>query len=136
LFCVGISERFGLQISFAPVEEDDFDFVATWLSGETQHFCPVQLKEVAPEDLNSMHSINDVLKSLRKYSNLRDVTIVIRLNRSMRFEPASLKMPSSLAIGGLWVLGSISDDQSKWAVWGDFMAAGAVTVGTVFSYPV
>ena len=136
LFCVGISERFGLQIRFAPVEDEDFDFVATWLAEETQHFCTVQLKEVAPEDLNPVSSIDDALKALSKYSNAHDLTVAIRLSRATQFDPTSICVPNNLAFGGLWVFGCVSEDQSKWAVWGDFMAAAVGPVaGTAFDYP-
>ena len=136
LFCVGLSERFGLQIKFAPVEDEDFDFVATWLAEETQHFCAVQLKEVAPEDLNPASSIDDALSSISKYSNPHDLTVAIRVNRTTRFDPALICVPNDLTLGGLWMFGCIAEDQSKWAVWGDFMTprVGPV-VGTAFEYP-
>ena len=136
LLCVGISERFGLPIRFAPVEEEDFDFVATWSADQTQRYCPVQLKEVAPEDLNHKSSIDDVLKTLSKYSNAIDLTIAIKINRTSRFDPTSVKVPKNLKLRGLWIFASIADDQSKWAVWGDFMAAGKEPFGTNFDYPV
>lgn len=136
LFCVGISERFGLQIGMAPVEDEDFDFVATWVADETQHFCTVQLKEVAPEDLNPSSSIENVSQALNKYSNPNDLTVAIRPNRATRFDPSSIHIPKSLALGGLWVFGCISEDQSKWAVWGDFVVAGDGPVAaTIFDYP-
>lgn len=136
LFCVGISERFELQIRFAPVEDEDFDFVATWSADQSQHFCPVQLKEVAPHDLNPTSAIEDVLKSLSKYSAAHDLTVAVRLNRAVLFEPVSISVPENLRLGGLWVFGCVSPDQLKWAVWGDFMAADIAPFGTVFDYPI
>ncbi|MEZ5852952.1 MAG: hypothetical protein R3D68_20145 [Hyphomicrobiaceae bacterium] len=135
LFCVGIGERCGLQIRFAPVEDEDFDFVSTWSAGESRHFCCVQLKELVPDDLNRKASIEDVLKTLSKYQNATDLTIAIRLNRDISFDPASLKLPEQLKLGGLWVFGSVSEDQSRWAVWGDFASAVPEPFGTVFEYP-
>lgn len=136
LFCVGIGERLGLQVGLAPVEDEDFDFVATCSTDQTQHYCPVQLKEVAPGDLNPSSSINDAMKSLPKYGRARDLTIAIRLNRTTSFDPASIVAPGNLSIGGLWVFGCVSDDQSSWAIWGDFMKVASVPFGTVFEYPV
>lgn len=135
LFCIGMSERLGLPIRFAPVEDEDFDFVATCSIEQTLCFCPIQLKEVPPEDLNPTSSIDDVLNSLPKYSNARDLTIAIRLNRAIRFDSALVAVAEDLAIGGLWVFGCISPDQSRWALWGDFMANGTDPLGTVFDYP-
>ena len=135
LFCLGMSERLGLQVRFAPVEEGDFDFVASWSLDDVVHYCPVQLKEVVPEDMNSNASIEVVLESLKKYSDSKDVTVAIRLNNSARFDPAALKVPTTLAIGGMWVFGSVSRDQSKWALWGDFLRPGAVPFGIGFDYP-
>lgn len=135
LFCVGISEKFNIQVRFAPVEDDDFDFVATCVADDIQHFVPVQLKEVAPDDLNPNSSILDILETLSKYSNPRDLIIAIRLNRAIRFDPALIRVPESLRFGGLWVYGCISEDQSKWAIWGDFMATSVVLAGTAFDYP-
>lgn len=136
LFCVGISERLGLQIKMAPVEDEDFDFVATWVVDETQHFCTVQLKEVAPEDLNPSSSIENVFQALNKYPSAHELTVAIRLNRTTRFDPSSIRIPKDLALGGLWLFGCISEDQSKWAIWGDFVFAGDEPVaGTIFDYP-
>ena len=135
LLCVGISKRFGYQIRFAPTEDEDFDFVATWSTSDTRHICRVQLKEVAPEDLNPKSSIDDVLDSLAKYADPRDLTVAIRLNRTARFEPTSFAVPTNLAPGGLWVYGCVSKDHSKWAVWGDFVPANGGAFETVFEYP-
>ena len=123
LLCVGIGERFGVQVRLSPTEDEDFDFVATWSTNDKQHICPVQLKEVAPEDLNPKSSISGVLASLAKYPDARELTVAIRLSQTAHFEPSSLTVPTNLTLGGLWVFGCVSEDQSKWAVWGDFAGA-------------
>lgn len=134
LFCVGMSKLLGVPVRFAPVEAEDFDFVATWRVGDTQHCCPVQLKEMVPEDLNSDQSIDDLFKSLSKYSSIQDLTVAIRWNRSGRFDPGLLKQPQEIKLRGLWVFGCVSDDQSKWALWGDF-AKEQTAVGIAYDYP-
>ena len=79
--------------------------------------------------------MSDVLNALSKYSKALDLTIAIKLNRASQFDPSSVNVPD-LKFGGLWVFASITDDQSKWAVWGDFLAEGAEPFGTTFDYPV
>ena len=135
LFCVGIGERIGVQVRLSPTEDEDFDFVTTWEANDTQHICTVQLKEVAPEDLNPKSSIADALNSLKNRPDARDLTVAIRLSRTTSFDPASLVVPINFPFGGLWVFGCVSEDQSKWAIWGDFMGANVTPIGTVFEYP-
>lgn len=135
LFCVGMSAIISAHVRFAPVEDEDFDFVATWWTDNTQFFCPVQLKEIVPEDLVSTLTIDDLLKKLSKYSDIRNLTVAIRLNRTSHFDPASLLMPKEISLGGLWVFGSTSADQSKWAIWGDFAGERSDVSGTAYDYP-
>jgi len=136
LFCVGMSERLGLPIRFAPVEESDFDFVAACYADEIWHFLPVQLKECVPEDRNANGSVDSILAAtLRKYSDLSEITVALRFNRETRFEPEKLVLPDGIELGGLWVFGCVSADKSKWAIWGDFAARESAPVGIVFDYP-
>lgn len=117
IFCVGISERFGFDVRFAPVENQDFDFIATWLDGDaTRHCSPVQLKEVAPPHLNAVASIQEVVDSLTRYADSADVTVAIKINRPGRFDPTELKVPVNLRIGGLWIFASVSADQSEFGL--------------------
>jgi len=135
LFCVGISERIGFDVWFAPVEEQDFDFVATWLDSERmRHYCPVQLKEVVPPHLNAGATIKAVVDSLARYPDSVDVTVAIKINRPGRFDPAELKLPANLRIGGLWIFGGLSADQSEFGLWGDFLNQAEAPFGTRFSF--
>lgn len=136
LFCVGMDDRFNLGVRFAATEDEDFDFVATWRIDDVQHFCPVQLKEVAPEDLNPQSSMEDVLRSLAKYRDQRDLTIAIRLSRTTsNFDPVLLDVPKHFSFAQLWMFGCVSVDQSTWAVWGDFMDISRRPIMTTFQYP-
>lgn len=135
LFCVGMSARLGLPILMAPVEDQDFDFVATWSTDDTQHFCPVQLKELPPDDLNGAVSWEDLLNKLSKYSNSSDLTVVVRWNRNGPFDPAAVVVPGEIKLGGLWVFGCISADSSTWALWGDFARPERNQIGIAFDYP-
>tara|TARA_R110000787_G_scaffold272069_2_gene379458 strand:+ start:12736 stop:13323 length:588 start_codon:yes stop_codon:yes gene_type:complete len=134
LFCAGMSECIGQQVWMAAAEDQDHDFIASWTSSGARHFCPVQLKEVVPEDLNADSSIEAVIDKLHRYSDSFDLTVAIKLGRNMRFDPSELKVPDDLTIGELWVFGAVESSQSAWALWGNFLA-GPVSEGRVFSYP-
>lgn len=135
LFCVGRSHVLETEVRFAPVEDQDHDFVATWRANDTQHYCPVQLKEVAPLHLNPNASVQGVLDKLTKYADSSDVAVAIKFNQRGRFDPAAIRIPDNLAIGTLWVFGATNEDQSEFALWGDFLATGAETMGIRFPYP-
>ncbi|MDP3421691.1 MAG: hypothetical protein Q8S10_12305 [Thiobacillus sp.] len=132
LFCYGMGQRIGQPVFLSRGESQDYDFIATWVVGETQHFAPVQLKEVVPTDLNATASIESVIRSLTKYVDSTDLTVAIHLNQQVRFDPRMLVVPT-LPIAALWVFGSISPDQSEWGLWGNFLEEPE---GTRFAYPV
>ena len=135
LFCVGMSRNLETDVWFAPVEEQDHDFVTTWRTGDTQHFCPVQLKEVVPQHLNPNASVQAVLDKLSHYADSSDVAVAIKFNQQGRFDPAAVVIPRDLAIGTLWVFGALSEDQSEFGLWGDFLTTGSATVGIRYPYP-
>jgi hypothetical protein len=133
IFCVGMSERIGIEVLFAPVEDQDFDFVATWCDGEgTRAYCPVQLKEVAPQHLNAVATIQAVVDSLARYADSVDVSVAIKINRMGRFDPSELKVPANLRIGGLWIFAGLSPQQSEFGLWGDFLNRTDAPRGTRF----
>lgn len=135
LFCHGMSKRLGHQVFFAPTESEDYDFVAMWCIENEQHFCPVQLKELPPADCNPTGSLNGVLSTLSKYADAHNLTVAIRLNRTGRFDPGAMKLPTDFHLGGLWLFGCVSEDQSKWDIWGDFASRSAQPFRTEFDYP-
>ena len=136
IFCVGISERIGFDVRFAPVDDQDFDFITTWLDGDgARNYCPVQLKEVAPQHLSASATIQAVVDGLARYADSVDVTVAIKINRSVRFDPAKLKAPANLRIGGLWIYTALSADQSEFGLWGDFLSKTDAPLWTRFSYP-
>lgn len=131
IFCHGIGQRFGNTIFFARGESQDYDFLASCIIGAEQHIVPVQLKELVPDELNSDANLPAVIESLKKYTDSKDLTVVIHLNRRIRFESEKFQCPP-LNVGGLWMFGAATPDQSEWSLWGDFV--GEVS-GTRFSYP-
>ncbi len=131
-----MSEVLGHPVLIAPVEEEDFDFVATWVDDErTQHICRVQLKEVVPQHLNSTASLQQVIDGLARYADASDLTVAIKVNRIGRFDPATVSIPNGLKLGALWIYSAIAEDQSKFAVWGDFAQGNVPVVGHAFEYP-
>jgi hypothetical protein len=131
LFCYGMAQRIGRPIYLSREESEDYDFMATWVVDDEQHFAPVQLKEVVPESVNANSSLEKVIKSLSKYVDSTDLTVAIHLNRRVHFDPKALIIPQ-LRIAAIWVFGSISSDQSEWGLWGDFLEQPE---GTRFMYP-
>ena len=133
IFCVGMSQRLGVDVLLAPTEHQDFDFVATWLEGKgTRHFCPVQLKEVVPLHLNANATVQSVVDGLTYYADSADVTVAIKINQQGRFNPAGLKLPANLRIGGLWIFAALDADQFEFGLWGDFLNGTDETLETAF----
>ena len=132
LFCVGIGQRMGQTVRLAKSEESDYDFVASWVTGDTWHFAPVQLKEVVPTDINSAASIQAAIDALpSKYVDSVELTVAIYLNQQVSFDPSDIRIPS-MRIGALWVFGGLAPDASEWGLWGDFLDEPK---GTRFAYP-
>ncbi|MBO6689282.1 MAG: hypothetical protein JJ931_06035 [Henriciella sp.] len=134
VFCVGMTSLIGLKIWFAHSENQDYDFVTMWREDESTKFCPVQLKEVAPHDLNPHASIEDVFQSLRRYGDSSDLVVAVSISQQTTFDPSCLKIPKDLTVKEFWVFGTLAPDQSKWALWGDF-TLGDRNWGHTFDYP-
>src|SRR5687768_10028634 len=62
LFCYGMGKRIGQPVYLAKGESQDYDFVASWVVADEQHFAPVQLKEVVPVKLNAQASLQAVVR--------------------------------------------------------------------------
>lgn len=121
LFCYGMSQCTGQKFRVAHAEAQDYDAVAMWTNGDCQSFAPIQIKEVVPHELNATASVEAVIQSLEKYMDSQDLTVAIHLNRKINgFNPSAIKI-SPLRVAALWIFGSISADQSRWAIWGNFL---------------
>ena len=124
-------QRIGQTVYFAQSESQDYDFVASWVADDVRHLATVQLKEVVPSALNPTTSLKAILDSLGKYVDSENLTVAIHLNQHRRFDPQDVIVPL-LPIAGMWIFGSISEDQSEWGLWGNFMEQRE---GTRFTYP-
>lgn len=133
LFCKGMSERLGQTVYFASHEDQDFDFVASWVIGDSQHFAPVQLKEVVPTALNTSATLASVICGLEKYTDSLDLTVAIHLNQVGWFDPDALRL-QHLKVASVWVFAAVAADQSLWNLWGNFTEDDPDC--NQFSYPV
>lgn len=131
IFCYGMGQRIGQTVYLAPGESQDYDFVASWVFGDEQHFAPVQLKEVVPVTTNANASLAAVVASLAKYVDSKHLIVAVHLNQQVHFDPSTLVVPP-LSIAELWVFGAVAPDQSAWGLWGSFTATPS---GTRFEYP-
>jgi hypothetical protein len=131
LFCWGMSCRIGQTVWVYPREDSDFDFVAGWDVELNRHFALVQLKEVVPHSLNPNASLQAVANKLNKYPVSNALTVAIRINQPMRFDPAAVEIPP-LALAALWVFGAASEDQSKWFLCGNMLESPEISL---FDYP-
>lgn len=132
LFCEGMSHRIGQTVYFAAHEDQDFDFVASWVVGGEQHMAQVQLKEVVPKSLNADAELTSLIHGLAKYTNSSGLTVAIHLNQSGRFEPNHLNL-QHLNVASVWVFAAAVPDQSLWNLWGNFTEENPF--GTQYAYP-
>lgn len=120
IFCHGMSAVTGYKVFFARNESQDYDFIASWKADNIQHYSPVQLKKVVPTNLNPAASLQSTINSLTKYADSKDLTVAVYLNQEGPFDPKDVTVPS-LKIAALWIFASISEDQSEWGLWGNFL---------------
>ncbi len=132
LFCQGMSERIQTKVYFAPIEEQDFDFVTSWTIDNIRHFSPVQLKEVVSPQLNPLTSLNSIIESLVKYADSSNLNVAIHLNQSLNFNPELLKL-THLKLASVWIFASVTKDQSIWNLWGNFIETNPSMIQ--FKYP-
>jgi hypothetical protein len=118
LFTYLVGRALDQDMQYAPDESADYDFVVTWHMDEQQHYCPVQLKELVPADLNPTATLDDLLHGLRKYSGASKTVLAIRLNRRGSIDLASLKLPP-IPFAELWFFWSGAPSTNVWYLLGD-----------------
>jgi hypothetical protein len=117
VLCYGLGLAQGHQIGYATEEREDYDFVASWIDGTTQHFTPVQLKELVPADLNPEATLDDLLQKASR-TLLTDTVLAIKLNRRGQIDLAEVRIPR-LKWKQLWFFWSSSPNGQKWSIYGD-----------------
>jgi hypothetical protein len=132
IFAHGMGEAvLQTKLLLAPVEGADYDFVTTWEDDDVRHYCPVQLKELVPTELNEHQSLEQLFHGLGKYANSQQTVVAIKLNRRFRIELSEIAVPD-LAFAGIWLFGATAPDQSTWFLYGDVLRD---PVPYAFSYP-
>ena len=135
LFAYGIGQRVLERPTLvAKVEDLDFDFVMRWGDVGADCFYPVQLKELPPDDLNPNVALEQILGKLHKYSGAEDLSVVVLINRRMRFEYRPWDSDQRPNIKELWYFGCTSQNQSKWFLYGSVLEAAPRYYD--FDYPV
>lgn len=133
LFCHGVSERIGSEVTFALFEAADFDIVARFDAGGVTHLVPVQLKELPPSHLNPLEQVQRILDKLAtKLTDSSDLVVAIHINRDINdLRPAELRIPQN--VGQIWLYGAKDRTQESWFLIGDLMTDPNLV--TDFSYP-
>lgn len=133
LFFYLMGEQLGVEVKFAHSESKDYDFVAHFQTGDTHHFCPVQMKELPPDFLNATATIQGIIDTAAKtYADAQDLTLAINVNRIGLIVPGELDT-TALNMAGVWLFGTSYPDQSRWLLIGDLLATDARAYE--FDYP-
>lgn len=130
LFCYGMGVLIKRTIWFSPFEADDYDFVALWKDGDRNHFSPIQLKELVPEQTNINADINKLISNLSQYDS-PSLTVAIYLNRNVRVEFEKINC-EGLNISELWLFGSNNPEQTRWLLYGNLLKNPG---SSEFTYP-
>lgn len=117
LFCFGMSEALGVPLQYAMVEEEDFDCIIREENDAALIYTPVQLKELAPNDINPNTTLTAELAKLMKYG-ASDVVIAVHLNRYGTIDFSELTIPK-LRVAELWFYGSVDQDKGEWLIYGN-----------------
>lgn len=120
VFCYLMSKVMGRKIYFSRNEAADYDSVFFWEDEISPCFAPVQMKELVPENINPRATLESIIKSLEKYVDSPDLVIGIKLNQRNSFDFSKVDV-SKLSVGGVWCFGSITQDESKWGLFGDLL---------------
>lgn len=123
LFSHGLAAATGHKVYFANLEQFDYDFVTTWTVGNVRHYCPVQLKEVPPEDLAPNQSLKVLLNSFGKYQRTNTVLAVL-LNQPAEL-PTDEIFVEAIPFAQVWLFWCASADQQEWVVQGDILQSAA-----------
>ena len=116
LFTYGIGIALGVKVGYAQEETGDYDFVTARISGTAATFCPVQLKELVPEERNPEDTIDGLLRKLSKYDETSTV-LAMKLNRvgQVDLDRAWPRIP----FAELWLFWASKPDASEWSIYGD-----------------
>ncbi len=118
LFTYGMGLRHDGKVCFATeaTTDHEYDFVTRWFEGDVAHFCPVQLKELPPEERNPGETIDGLLLKLKKYGPTQTV-LAIPLNRR---EQVNLDRDwPAVPFAELWFFWASAPGAAEWSIYGD-----------------
>ena len=131
LFTYGMGVAQERPMGYATEESGDYDFVVAWIQEGQQHFCPVQLKELVPADLNPRATLEDLLANLPTYSPGTDTVLAIKLNRRGKMDLKTIRLPA-IPFRQLWFFWAAAADGNRWAIYGDALKEPGQST---FDYP-
>src|SRR2546422_3427935 len=117
IFTYGMGLAQGVKMGYATDESGDDDFVAAWILGDEAFFCPVQLKELVPEDRNPEATIDGLLRKLHKYGAQTRTVLAVRLNREghVILDREWPRIP----FAQLWFFWASAPGAAEWSISGD-----------------
>ena len=118
LFTYGMSIAQERPMGYATEESGDYDFVVGWMQDEQQQFCPVQLKELVPADLNPRATLQDLIANFPNYSPGSDTVLAVKLNRRGKMNLQTITMPV-IPFKQLWFFWAATPDGTRWNIYGD-----------------
>ena len=122
LFAMGLITLNGYDtLDFTSSENADYDVIFRRIENDTIIYTPVQLKELVPKRWNPTAALQEILEKLRKYSDSHDLVVAVYHNQKNENSQLKLTIPKDLNIGGLYLYGCCSIDQSEWFIAGDLM---------------
>lgn len=130
LFAAGMQARFGIRFGVAAQEGEDFDFVVRTVVEDETIYVPVQLKELAPADLNSSQTLEELFLGVQRRP-LTDTVLLVHLNRRTQID-VSILDAARAPFQEVWFVWASSPAQSEWMLYGDVLNA---PTATVFPYP-
>jgi len=132
LLTYGLSQRLGMHLYFAGGEDSDYDGAIYWAEGDTAHFQVVQLKELPSETVNQTVTLQEILDSLNKYPDSKDLLVGVYVNRDLTIRLDELRPPAR-KFAGIYVFSAIAPDQTEWCILGDLQDEGRML--TTFHHP-
>lgn len=134
IFCVGVEERYKLEVKFTPTEREDYDFVMSHEDGKQKKTAlfKVQLKELPPPELNMKAKLDDILNKLKRYKGSQDLIVAIKLSRAADILNLNQEILNSLEILELWFFWCVSPNSQSWMLYGSVLSG---SLQTKFEYP-
>ncbi len=131
IFVYGMGLAKQLPLEYTPFEQSDYDFVARWTDATTQHYVPVQLKELVPTDLNPKLTLEALLNEISSNAPKTSTVLAIKLNRQGRTDLKQLPIPK-LHYSQAWFFYATGPESRNWSIFGDALGTPGYFP---FSYP-